>query len=539
MTASLLLILAALPAQAPVPAPAPAAALHSGFPEQDLLSYEVYLKADPNGGDLSGSCRYRIAAVEALTSVRFHAVDSGAWALSFHDEAGAALAFDRDPAGVVVALGRTVAAGEEFGLHAAFSGTPPDGLYRVDNRYGGAVVYTDHFSARARGWLPCEDHPSDRAAFEVLLEHPAGTTSIGSGDWGEAAAPPPAGCPCPAPGAGDGWVLSGGRTASDLPTYQLAFSIGPYARLEEGGDARLVPHYVWSKDRTRARRGLKHHAAWMAQMEQVFGPYPYSKYCVVQVPTRWGGMENAGNTWIMESLFDSRGAGVGTLAHEFAHMWFGDGVGYAEWWDSWLSEGFASYFGPWLHAAHGGGPPMAREMDGIRRAWLRSSSGRRRPIRWMDFGKPDDFFGSSSINTYQKGAWVLHMLRGELGDEAFFGGIAGYYREHVGEALSTADLVASLEASSGAELDGFFEQWLDRPGCPELELIWGETGLEVRQVQSQGLYRFWLRLRWTDAAGKQRSERFRIEAERSHLELGGDYRSPVVDPEVELLYRKV
>ncbi|MBC8328885.1 MAG: hypothetical protein H8E31_09080 [Planctomycetes bacterium] len=182
---------------------------------------------------------------------------------------------------------------------------------------------------------------------------------------------------------------------------------------------------------------------------------------------------------------------------------------------------------------------MSGELDGIRRAWLRSAAGASRPVRWMDFDKPDDFFGSSAINTYQKGAWVLHMLRGELGDAAFFAGLASYYRDHLGEALRTRDLVDALECSSGQELDWFFDQWLDRPGCPEIELIWGAEGLTVRQVQDQGLYRFWFRVRWSDSEGNSHSERFRIEEASTEIPLGPGYRSPVADPDVELLYRKV
>ncbi len=509
----------------------------SGFPEQDVLSYRIHLRADPDGGALSGSCRYEVRAVEPLDELRFHSRRGPGWSLSFHDEGGARIEPVWEGGVVRLPLGREVAAGELVRLHAVFSGEPVDGLYRFDNRYGDPVVFTDHFSSRARGWLPCEDHPSDRALFDTLLEHPADAVSVGTGDWGPRAAPPADACGCPPVAPAEGWSLSGGASASELPTYQLAFAVGPYARAAEEGDARLVPHYVWRKDLPRARRGLRHHAAWMETMERSFGAYPYAKYCVVQVPTRWGGMENAGNTWIMESLFDGRDSGVSTLAHEFAHMWFGNGAGYAEWWDAWLSEGFASYFGPWLDESTGG-PPLQRELDRTRRAWLRSAAGRERPVRWRGFEKPDDFFGSSSINTYQKGAWVLHMLRGEVGDEAFFGGIAAYYREHLGGALATADFVAAMERAAGRELGGFFEQWLDRPGCPELEVEWQEDGVRVRQVQEGPPYAFWLRLRWTDADGAVREERLRVEGAEARLPLEPGWRAPVVDPAVELLYRK-
>ncbi|RMH01396.1 MAG: hypothetical protein D6702_11605 [Planctomycetota bacterium] len=517
------------------PAEVPAFA---GLPEQDFLSYTILVRADPAGEGLSGSCAYRVRAAEPLTAVRLHALDGPEWRVSFHDEAGRPLPARRVPGGLLLELPEPVPAGREVGFHAVFSGRPVDGLYREDNRYGRPVVFTDHFSSRARGWLPCEDHPSDRAAFDLWILHPAGSAAVGSGRWEDGAEPPvtPA-CGCPSADPEPGWEVSHGRTVSDLPTYQLAFAVGPYARAEEGGDPRLVPHYLWRRDLARARRGLGDHAAWMERMEQTFGPYAYAKYCVVQVPTRWGGMENAGNTWVMESLFDGRDGGAGTLAHEFAHMWFGDAVGYAEWWEAWLSEGFASYFGPWLHAATGG-PPLERELERARRTWLASAAGRRLPIRWRSFRTSDDFFSSSSVNTYQKGAWVLHMLRGEVGDGAFFAGIRAWYRSNLGRAVTTAELRAAMEQAAGRDLGWFFEQWLDRPGCPELSWKWLPDGCELRQVQDGPPYRFWIRLAWTGADGARAERRYRVEEATTRLPLPAGYRAPVVDPRVELLYRR-
>lgn len=533
MKASLLLLLAAAP-------PQDGGATFAGFSAQDALSYRIFLVADPREDvALVGCCEYRFRAVAPLEGIDLHSSAGADWRLAFHDADGRPLATERSGAGIRVLLGRPLGAGEETVFHATFSGDPPDGLYRRPNRYGDPVVFTDHFSSRARGWLPCEDHPSDRAAFTVELLYPAGFESIGSGAWASRESfDAPACCGVARPDGEGEWQVAGGATRSDLPTYMLSFAVGRYARVAEDGDPRLVPHFVWRQDLARARRGLRHHADWMAAMEGMFGPYVYAKYCVVQVPTRWGGMENAGNTWIMESLFDGRDAGVSTLAHEFAHQWFGDAVGYGDWAEAWLSEGFASYFGPWLDARTGG-PPLERVMAQTRRAWLASPVGRERPIRWSGFDEPDELFGSSAINTYQKGAWVLHMLRLEVGDEAFFAGIADFYRGHVGQALGTAELQAALERASGRELGWFFAQWLDRPGCPELEIEWREDSVVVRQRQEQGPCRFLLPLQWVDAAGATQDVAARIEADETLIPIEPGYRAPVVDPRVELLFRKL
>jgi len=332
-----------------------------------------------------------------------------------------------------------------------------------------------------------------------------------------------------------------GACASELPTYLLAFAAGPWARVPESGDARLRPHFVYAQDVENARKSLVHHAEWMKRMESTFGPYPYASYCIAQVPTRWGGMENAGNTWVMESLFD-RGAerggrsdgGVGTLAHEFAHQWFGDGVGYADWREVWLSEGFASYFGPWLDS-QSGGPPLSESMRGEREQWLASAEGRTLPVRWRGFDNPD---GALNANSYPKGAWVLHMLRKELGDEAFFAGLASYYRENVGRAVTTETLRAALEHESKRDLGAFFAQWLERPGCPELEFRWSADDVTVRQLQAGEPYDFLLPLRWTGGDGTMHERDARIRERETRIPLeGAPARDGVVDPKVELLYR--
>ena len=500
---------------------------HEGLPQQDFLSYAIQLALDPGEPGLTGHCDYEVqAAGVELQQIVLHAQTGPDYQVRFVDAQGQALEAAHDGVAWIVQLGVPLAAGETFRFRAELAGMPVDGMYWTESRYGEPFVYTDHFPERARGWLPCEDHPSDRASFSITIDVPSAREQVACTGRLQSVET-------------DQGVRWTARTRSDISSYMLAIAVGPYARVTEEGDPRLEPHYVYRKDTAKSRRALKWHASWIAILEETFGPYAYGKYTTVQVPTRWGGMENPGNVWLAESIFDGRDRGVGTLAHELAHMWFGDAVGYATWEDAWLSEGFASYFGPWLHAREGGGPSLRGAMQNTRHRWLRSQAGRSRPIRWREYQDPNDFFSSSAVNTYSKAAFVLHMLRHELGDDAFFSGLKAYFTQHSGQAIRTEALRDALEKATGRELNWFFDQWIDRPDCPHLTFEWGEEELVITKTQEAEPFRFRLPLRWVDAQGEQIDFVVTVTERVTRVPIaGGPIRTPAVDPEVTLLYRR-
>ncbi|MCA8951612.1 MAG: hypothetical protein KDE27_19045 [Planctomycetes bacterium] len=491
---------------------------YADIPGQDAVSYAITLQVDLEARRLVGEVHYEFEVTSATDTIRLDAKRSPDWHVRFTGADGAELAAEWTDEQVKVTLPATAQAGDKVEFASHLEGAPVDGFYFQDNRYGEPLAFTDHYSIRAHGWLPCEDNPADRARFSLELRYPEDAEAI-------------------AFGARDGDAADAGcRTAhftgaSEIPPYMFAIVVGPFARVHEDGDPRLADHLVYARDVERARQLLVHDARWLQTMERTFGPYPFAKYATVQCPTRWGGFEAPGNVQLAESLFDDPLRGTGTLAHELVHMWFGDGVGYAEWREVWLAEGFASYFGPWLHAEVGG-PKLAESLAAMRAGWLRSFEGRTKSIRDDRFPHPDAALNS---NTYPKGAWVLHMLRGELGDEAFFAALKAYFTTCRGRSVRTADFVAAVENSCGRELHGFFAQWLDRVGCPELGITTAGGRLVVEQVQPGGPYEFWLRLRLGTDADAER--RVRVTEARTELPFDGTVDEVELDPAVELLYR--
>lgn len=495
----------------------------TGIPQQDALRYDLEFEADFAQRRLRGQASITVQVTEAVDALRFDFAGGEQWQTDFQDADGKDLAEKFGAHEVVVPLGRTAAAGEKVTVRVQFAGVPAYGLVFDDNRYGAPFLVADPFGTQTRGWLPCEDFVGDRAAWRILLRVPREMDAIGAGDWREVTQ------------EGDALRSFLGETRADLPPTLFAFAAGPWARVPEEGDARLRPHFVYAQDVEAARRGLGHHAQWMGTMERTFGPYHWEKFTTAQLPTRWGGVEYPGNVWLMESLYDGGDHGVGTLAHEFVHMWFGDAVGYARWEHAWLSEGFASYFGPWLHE-QSGGLPLKSVMSGARQAWLRAGRARLRPVVWTEYPFPDDLFMSSASNTYQKGSWVLHMLRDEVGDEAFFGGIAAWYQAHRGQPTVSDTLRAAMEKAAGRDLGWFFSQWLERPNCPALKWTRTETGVRIEQVQQAEPFRFPLTVAWKDADRQPQRVRVQVSERSVDVPLPAGASDVTLDPDVVLLF---
>ncbi len=488
---------------------------------QDVLAYDLDLEVALEERRLTGEARITIRANQPLEEVRLDARRSSTYSVSCRDEDGDEIAARWEGEVAVLPLGRRVEPGATVEVHALLDGQPPDGFHFTETTHGDPIAFTDHYSIRAHAWLPCEDNPADRASFTVALAWTGAGVAIASG------------APIEAEYARAGLMH---RTQSDIPPYMLTIVLGPFERVAEEGDARIWPHYVYRADVEAARHALTRHAEWVALLEKAVGPYAYEKYTTVQCPTRWGGFEAPGNVLLSENAFDDPRETPGLLAHELAHMWFGDAVGYAEWRDVWLSEGFASYFGPWL-LSRTGGPAFIEALRQMRESWLRAPEGREKSVRWSGFDHPDR---ALNANTYPKGAWVLHMLSLELGEAGFFAALREYYTSHRGQSVTTADFVASVEKSSGRDLDWFFTQWLDRAGCPALRFTREGEGLLVEQQGDDPPWRFPLRVAWIDDQGQRISRVFPIDERREQLDLpnalGG---MPEIDPDVELLYRRV
>jgi aminopeptidase N len=232
------------------------------------------------------------------------------------------------------------------------------------------------------------------------------------------------------------------------------------------------------------------------------------------------------------------------IAHETAHQWFGNSVTERDWPHLWLSEGFATYFAAlWTQQAQGDSAFRA-EMGRMREVILADTvSVPRRPV--IDTIERN-LMGLLNRNSYQKGGFVLHMLRATLGDKAFFEGIKEYYAKHKHRTAVTADLQAAFEKTAGRSLDQVFDQWLRRPGYADIVVTWEAIPasrsllLTVEQNDRFDYYQFPLRIALRDDTGVVRRVEVSIPAERVtkiELPISGPVLDLEVDPDVQLLAR--
>jgi aminopeptidase N len=274
------------------------------------------------------------------------------------------------------------------------------------------------------------------------------------------------------------------------------------------------------------------------------GPYPYEKLANVQSRTKYGGMENASSIFYSERAISGERRNANTVTHEIVHQWFGNSVTESDWTQVWLSEGFATYFTQVYNEFTYGRDRMVAGMLGSRErvtAYWHTDRGADSPV--VDTRVPADQALMHGTNVYQKGSWVLHMLRHRVGDEAFWAGIREYYRRYRDDNALTADLRRVFEEVSGQDLEQYFEQWVFKPGHPIFAGEWSydaegkEVVLELRQTQDSGvvfvteleiglLDQDGMRVLSTEISSAEQS--LRLPAEQAPAEL-------VLDPRVWLL----
>ena len=372
-------------------------------------------------------------------------------------------------------------AGAEVTTSVDYTGIATDGLI-IRGAGADRTIFADNWPERARYWLASNDDPADKASVSWQINAPSRLRVVANGRITTQD------------------NLSGGMirwrfdNPEPIPVYTMVVGAAVFdiAMLPAAACAtRCVQVMVFTNSGDSGGPAFLNASRMIDFFSGRFGRFPYAELRHVQSTTRFGGMENA-----TAIFYDTRAIHEGTLrettvAHETAHQWFGDAVTEAAWLHLWLSEGFASYAAA-LWAEHEGGDSALRTTMADARQAVMASAVVDRPI--LDSAVSDPM-QRLNPNNYQKGSWVLHTLRGLVGDEVFFRGIRRYVRTFEHRNALSDDFAGIMGEEAGRDLTWYFRQALSQPGYPVLEVSTevegGHLVISVRQVQKEawGLFR--------------------------------------------------
>ena len=373
-------------------------------------------------------------------------------------------------------------------VQVTYRATPRRGLYFLepDEHYPARPrqVWSQCQEEDARHWFPCHDSPHLKMTTEIVAHVPSGWYALSNGALVESSKPK------------DGDHTFHWKMSDPHPSYLVTLAAGEFAELTDiakAGDREIPLSYLVPKGREDdARRTFARTPEMVAHFSEITGvPYPWNKYAQIVVSDFiFGGMENTTATTMYEHiLLDERAAidisSDDLIAHELAHQWFGDYVTCRAWYEGWLNEGFATFFEHVWRQKRLGRDEYELGLKVDLDAYLGEAHGRyRRAVVTQDYDAPLDLFDR---HLYEKGGLVLHAARVELGDALFWKGIRVYLATHARGVVETRDLQRALEEVSGRSLGRFFEQWILKPGHPEMEveIAWDKGVLTVATKQTQ------------------------------------------------------
>jgi aminopeptidase N len=369
-----------------------------------------------------------------------------------------------------------------------YAATPRRGLYFLepDEHYPERPhqVWSQCQEEDARHWIPCHDSPHAKMTTEMVARVPKGWHALSNGVRVEA----------DPSGDGDTTIFHY-RMDEPHSSYLLTLVAGEFAEITDsvtvGGRAVPLSYLVPKGREDDARRAFARTPQMIAHFSEITGvPYPWGSYTqIVVADFIFGGMENTtASTMYEHILLDARAAldisSDDLVAHELAHQWFGDFVTCRAWYEGWLNEGFATFFEHVWTEKHLGRDEYEYGLKHDLDAYVAEAHGRyRRAIVCQDYDSALDLFDR---HLYQKGGLVLQALRTELGDAGFWRGIGAYLTKNARGVVETRDLQRALEDVSGRGLGRFFEQWVHKPGHPELEvdIAWDKGILTVATKQT-------------------------------------------------------
>ena len=518
----------------------------------------IDLKVDLGKKTISGSCTTSL--IPLRQGIRVIHLDACEMRISGVTLDGEKAPFDHDGKVLSVTLPEKPSVAP-LQLKVDYSSEPKQGVYFIapDDQMPGKPVqaWTQGEPEFSRYWYPCHDHPNDKATSETVITVPEGNVVVSNGKLvsrGKAVGAP-------------GWETFNWKEDVPHSGYLTSFAVGKFGTIEEEVEGVPLQYYFPESKRADVPRLFGQTPEMLKIFESLTGvKYPYEKYAQVTVHDFMvGGMENVSATTLVDTRFpDARSEEdyasrysrpdrnhIELIAHELAHMWFGDLTTAKHWSHLWLNEGFATYFQALYTEKREGKDEFRTDMIAKAETYFEEDETMyRRPIVDDVYVFADDLFDSFA---YEKGAWMIHQLRHLMGEELFFSASNEFLKRFARANADTHDFMRVFEEVSGLSLEGYFEQAFYKAGHPEFEVSysWDEptrTALvAVKQAQQPDELTPVFSLPceivfYLDSPGgltrHVKSVRLQAQEEKFHFELAGKPRIVEFDPE-EWLLKKV
>ncbi len=463
----------------------------------DMRNLRLDLKVDLPGKAVDARATLTFVPVRKLDSITLDAEDFLVKAVEASLPGGGRAgpsSFSHDGKHLVIAFGSPLAAGVEaqvvidYRVHEPKQGLHFFGPSKLEPKTP-LTCWSQGEAQENRAWIPCFDRPAIRQSSELVVTVAEGNEVLSNGKLLSKKIDP-----------STHTTTFHWKQEKPHPSYLISMVVGPFAIVEDRWRDKPVLYYVPPDRKGDAMRTFSRTPEMMELFSRKFGvDYPWEKYAQVVAEQFGGGMENTSATTLGDCLLDERSAldrdSDGLISHELGHQWWGDLVTCRDWAHIWLNEGFASYCEClWQEHRHG---PDAYSMDvrSKKQGGLRTVD---RPVVDRRYSSADGMFDARA---YPKGAFILHMLRQQLGDDVFFAGLKHYLIENRYKSVETVDFRRAMEYVSGRDLERFFYDWTERPGHPKLEVNSSydaeakRVRVAVKQTQNGEPFHFPLRIR--------------------------------------------
>ena len=302
------------------------------------------------------------------------------------------------------------------------------------------IVQTINQPNFAPSWFPCNDDPADKSLLEIEITNDAEFISVSNGILFNKSEV-------------DGRRTYHYKTIYPVSTNLIGFYSSNYSIIKEdyttiNGNKLNIEYFVFPKDSVKAVNDLSDIKNYINTFEKIFGEYPFTeeKYSLSEILYGYGAIENQTIHGMGKDLFSGKKFHKEVFIHELAHSWWGNAVGIASWKDIWLSEGFSTYSVALYFEYNYGKSALTSYLGQYN---IEEFSGR--------LYNPDNLF---SQTVYQKGAWVLHMIRNIISDSIFFNFLKEYFSKHKYGVVSTNEFKNFLEKYSKKDFSKFFDDWI-------------------------------------------------------------------------------